>query len=56
MKRARYDVKRWYVYLYRTAQSLPLADDCDSSDRRFEDELFARLYDQESIRELPDLL
>ena len=44
MKRIQKDVPRWYVYLHRQVAGLPLADDGDGRERRFEDEVFARLF------------
>ena len=44
MRRIIYDVGRWSIYLHRDARGLPSVDADDHAERRFEDELFERLY------------
>jgi uncharacterized protein with von Willebrand factor type A (vWA) domain len=53
MRRIIFDVPRWHVYLHRDARGLELAKDKDDPVRKFEDELFDRLYSGESER-LPE--
>ena len=48
MKRILYDVPRWHIYLHRDARGLPPLERDESAGRRFEDELFDRLYTGES--------
>ncbi len=44
MRRIIYEVPRWHVYLHRDARGLPSVESGDAPTRRFEDELFDRLY------------
>jgi uncharacterized protein with von Willebrand factor type A (vWA) domain len=44
MKRIIFDVPRWHIYLHRDARGLPPVEKGDGPHRRFEDELFDRLY------------
>ena len=44
MRRIIYDVGRWSIYLHRDARGLLAVDTDDPAERRFEDELFERLY------------
>jgi uncharacterized protein with von Willebrand factor type A (vWA) domain len=53
MKRIIFDVPRWHAYLHRDARGLEIAKDKDDPVRKFEDELFDRLYSGESER-LPE--
>jgi len=48
MKRIIFDVPRWHAYLHRDARGLEIAKDRDDPVRKFEDELFDRLYSGES--------
>lgn len=50
MKRIIFDVPRWHAYLHRDARGLEIARDKDEPVRKFEDELFDRLYSGESER------
>ncbi len=53
MKRIVFDVPRWHAYLHRDARGLEIAKDKDDPVRKFEDEVFDRLYSGESER-LPE--
>src|SRR5690242_12187910 len=53
MRRIIFDVPRWHAYLHRDARGLEIAKEKDDPVRKFEDELFDRLYSGESER-LPD--
>lgn len=53
MRRILYDVPRWSIYLHRSARGLARVDASDPPERRFEDELFERLYAGDAER-LPD--
>jgi len=53
MKRIVLDVPRWNVYLHRDARGLEMAREKDEPIRKFEDELFDRLYSGETER-LPE--
>jgi hypothetical protein len=44
MRRILYDVPRWSLYLHRQTRGLDAAEHGDTGRRRFEDELFERLY------------
>ena len=44
MKRIIYDVPRWSCFLHRDARGLPSVDHAEPALRRFEDELFEKLY------------
>src|SRR3954469_21343149 len=44
MDRIIYDVPRWSIWLHRDARGLPPVERADPAERRFEDELFERLY------------
>lgn len=44
MDRIIYDIPKWSVYLHRDARGLPPVERTDPAERRFEDELFERLY------------
>ena len=48
MERIIYDVPRWSIYLHRDARGLPPVERADPAERRFEDELFERLYSGEA--------
>jgi uncharacterized protein with von Willebrand factor type A (vWA) domain len=48
MKRIIFDVPRWHAYLHRDARGLEIAKDKDDPVRKFEDELFDKLYSGES--------
>ena len=47
MKRLVYEVPRWDAFLHRLARGLDPAHDGDEPSRKFEDELFERVYDGE---------
>src|SRR5271163_1937910 len=49
MKRIIYNVPRWSIYHHRSNRRLPLVEDDDPRDLRFEDELFERLYCDRTI-------
>ena len=49
MKRILYDVPRWSVFLQRLARGLDPGHDGDDPKRKFEDELFERVYDGEML-------
>jgi Mg-chelatase subunit ChlD len=51
MKRILFDVPRWTVFQHRSARGLAFAESDDSAQKRFEDELFDKLYSGE-----PELL
>ena len=53
MKRIVFDVPRWHLYLHREARGIEAASPSDPNERRFEDELFERLYAGEGER-LPE--
>lgn len=53
MKRLVFDVPRWHLYLHREARGIEAASPSDPNERRFEDELFERLYAGEGER-LPE--
>lgn len=53
MRRIIFDVPRWHAYLHRDARGLEIAKDKDDPVRKFEDELFDRLYSGET-ESLPD--
>jgi hypothetical protein len=53
MRRILYDVPRWSIYLHRSARGLARVDASDPPERRFEDELFERLYAGDAER-LPE--
>jgi hypothetical protein len=44
MKRILFDVPRWHIYLHRDARGLERVEQSDSPSRKFEDELFDRIY------------
>ena len=44
MRRIIYDVPRWHVFLHREARGLPPVENSDPAERRFEDELYQKLY------------
>lgn len=44
MRRLRFDVPRWHVYLHREARELPPVEKEDAPVRQLEDELFDRLF------------
>lgn len=48
MKRIIFDVPRWHAYLHRDARGLEIAKEKDDPVRKFEDELFDRLYSGET--------
>jgi uncharacterized protein with von Willebrand factor type A (vWA) domain len=50
VKRIIFDVPRWHAYLHRDSRGLEIAKDKDDPVRKFEDELFDRLYSGESER------
>lgn len=52
VKRIKYDVSKWSIFLHRQARGLPQADLSDSSENKLQDELFDRLYAGDSA-ELP---
>ena len=54
MKRIIYDVGKWSIYLHRDARGLPSVDADDHAERRFEDELFERLYAGDAERLSPE--
>ena len=47
MKRIRFDVPKWHLFLHRDARGLPRASQYDSPIKMIEDELFDRLYSGE---------
>ena len=53
MKRIIFDVPRWHAYLHRDARGLEIAKEKDDPIRKFEDEVFDRLYSGEAER-LPE--
>jgi Mg-chelatase subunit ChlD len=53
MKRIVLDVPKWHTYLHRDARGLEMATERDRPVRRFEDEVFDRLYSGETER-LPE--
>jgi uncharacterized protein with von Willebrand factor type A (vWA) domain len=53
VKRIIFDVPRWHAYLHRDARGLETASERDDPLRKFEDELFDRIYSGESER-LPE--
>ncbi len=52
MKRLTLDVPRWHIYKHRDARGLETVDADDTKVRKFEDELFDRLYSNE-VESLP---
>ena len=48
MKRIIFDVPRWHAYLHRDARGLEIAKERDAPARKFEDELFDRIYSGET--------
>jgi hypothetical protein len=53
MKRILFDVPRWHCYLHRDSRGLDRVELSDGPTRRFEDELFDRLYSGDGER-LPE--
>lgn len=44
MKRLKFEVPRWHLFLHRDARGLPRASSDDTFELKFQDELFERLY------------